>query len=74
VKGKVLSSPCRHVSSCVLVACPHCLLSWPHPRLVSSLSSHVCIVLLCWVVIILCLSKVNWDEHGTGDTHCGVRD
>jgi len=85
VKGKVLSSPCRCVSSllCVVVAtCHHCpvlmcprrLLSWPHPCLVSSSSSRVRVASLCQVVIILCLSKVNWDECGMGDTHCGVQD
>jgi len=87
VKGKILSSPCRHVSSspCIVVAVYHCrcvslsprvlvILSWPHPHLVSSSLSHVRVTLLCWVVVILCLSEVNWDECGMGDTHCGVRD
>ena len=86
MKGKVLSLPCRHMSllpcviiaTChccpVLVACPCCLLSWPHPCLVSSLSSCVRVASLCQVVVILCLSKVNWDERGMGDTHCGVQD
>jgi len=85
VKGKVLSSPCRRVSSllCVIVATCHCrpvlmcprrLLSWPHPCLVSSSLSRVHVASLCWVVIVLCLSEVNWDECGMGDTHRGVRD
>ena len=70
---------CVSLSPCVVVvlsllSCPCRLLSWPHPHLVSSLSSHVHVMSLCQVVVVLCLSKVNWDKCGMGDTHCDVRD
>ena len=74
--GVVLSFPHR---------CHH--MSWLHVLVVLLLCRGILVVMLChvviscivvvvvphrWSIVILCLSRMGWEERGTGGTHRGV--